>query len=264
MSELREARRAVDHHSAGRTRLAEALDSLASLYGASGEFARAESHYLEAIQTADFIGASPELLARLCSKLGTLYDFNQRENQAVALYERAIEIYEGMRPPATGEASDLHNNLAMIYKSLGRFPLAEQHYLVALEALENKHGRNHERVAAIYNNLGSLYYSAGHPSQARDMHTVALGIRQKVFGPDHPEVGQSWSNLATSCYALDDDAGTQENYEKGLRILEQNLPRTAASYEQTMTDYVSVLESLGHKSKAETLLKRMAKALRRP
>ncbi len=151
----------------------------------------------------------------------------------------------------------------MIYKSLGRRPLAEQHYLIALEALENLHGRNHERVAAIYNNLGSLYYSAGHPGQAKEMHAEALEIRQSVFGPDHPEVGQSWCNLATACYGLEDDAGTQENYEKGLRIIEHNLPGTAASYEQTMTDYISVLESIGEVKKAEALGKRLANALRR-
>lgn len=260
---LRTARLAAGDSPDGRVNLADALESLAVLHSASGGFEKSESLYLEAIQTAESAGAPEEQVARLCSGLGTLYDFNQREDQAVPLYERAIGIYEGMKPPCSDLAADLHNNLAMIYKSLGRYALAEQHYLIALEALENLHGRNHERVAAVYNNLGSLYYTANYLEQAKEMHTEALEIRQRVFGPDHPDVGQSWCNLATACYGLEDDAGTRENYEKGLRIIEENLPGTAASYEQTMTDYISVLESLGETKKAGSLLKRMEKALKR-
>jgi tetratricopeptide (TPR) repeat protein len=261
---LREARLTAGDEPDGRLRLAGALETLASLHSAAGDFGKAGSHYLEAIQAAELAGAPQEQIARLCSGLGTLYDFNQREDQAAALYERAIGIYEGMKPPCSELAAELHNNLAMIYKSLGRHPLAEQHYLVALEALENLHGRNHERVAAVYNNLGSLYYTANYPEQAKDMHTEALEIRQDVLGPNHPDVGQSWCNLATACYGLEDDAGMQESYEKGLRIIERNLPGTAAIYEQTMTDYISVLESIGETKKAGMLLKRMAKALKRP
>lgn len=260
---LRETRLTAEDNPAGRQRLIFALESLAELYSTTGDFEKAESHYLEAIQMADGTRMSSVRLAKLCSALGTLYDFNHREDQAVTLYERAIAIYEGMNPPQAEAAVELHNNLAMIYKSLGRRPLAEQHYLIALEALENLFGRNHERVAAVYNNLGSLYYTTGHADQAKDMHREALEIRQNVLGPDHPEVGQSWCNLATTCYALEDDAGTRENYEKGLRIIEQNLPDTAISYEQSMTDYISVLESIGETKKAEVLKKRMKKALKR-
>ncbi len=261
---LREARLTAENDAAGRQKLLHALESLAALHCATGEFEKAESHYLEAIQIAEGSRTPSSRLARLNSALGTLYDFNHRESQAVTLYERAIALYEGMHPPQSEEAVELHNNLAMIYKSLGRRPLAEQHYLVALETLENHYGRNHERVAAVYNNLGSLYYTAGHPNQAKDMHAEALEIRQNVFGPNHPDVGQSWCNLATACYALEDDAGTRENYEKGLRIIEQNLPNTAASYEQMMTDYISVLESIGETKKAGVLKKRMKNALKNP
>ncbi len=260
---LREARLTINDIPASRQRLIHALESLAALYSATGDFEKAESHYLEAIQIAEGSRQPEAQLAKLSRALGTLYDFNNRESQAVPLYERAITLYENMNPPQSEEAVELHNNLAMIYKSLGRRPLAEQHYLIALETLENLCGRNHERVATVYSSLGSLYYTAGHPDQAKDMHAEALEIRQNVFGPNHFEAGESWCNLATACYALGDDAGTRENYENGLRIIEQNLPNTAASYEQTMANYISVLESIGETKKANALKKRMENALKR-
>lgn len=260
---LRNARQAADDGPEHRRELVNALELLAKLQSESGDYEKAESLYIEAIDTAERCEVSRAQMARLRSGLATLYDFNQHEERAIPLYERAIEDYEQMVPPQEELSAQLRNNLAMIYKSLRRYSLAEQHYLMSLEILEKLHGRNDERVAAVYNNIGSLYYSAGHPAQAREMHEDALEIRRAVFGPDHPEVAQSHSNLATACYELQDDAGTQENYEKSLRILEAHLDTSSASYEQTANDYIAVLESIDEQRKADALKKRVAKLLKR-
>ncbi|MFZ4766981.1 MAG: tetratricopeptide repeat protein [Roseimicrobium sp.] len=260
---LRNARQAAEDDPDKQPLLVHGLESLAEIHRQSGEFEKAESMYQEALDTADKCKVPVEQLARLRTGLATLYDFNQREEQAIPLYEAAIEDYEKMQPPRDHESAQLRNNLAMIYKSLGRFPLAEQHYLMALETLEKVHGRNNERVAAVFNNLGSLYYTAGFAEQAKEMHVEALDIRVHVFGPDHPEVAQSYCNLATACYELQDDAATQQNYEKSLRILEQNLGSHSDSYADVGADYISVLEALGEEKKAEALKKRIAKVLKK-
>ena len=57
---------------------------------------------------------------------------------------------------------------------MDKFALAEQHYLRALETLENKRGRKSESVACVFNNLGSLYYAAGFPDQAKEMFELSL------------------------------------------------------------------------------------------
>lgn len=136
--------------------------------------------------------------------LAALLDFSQREADAVPLYEQAIADLETVEPPDIETSGQLRNNLAMIYKGLGKFALAEQHYLRSLEQLEGLHGRDSEAVASVYNNLGSLYYTAGFPDQAREMFTDGLQIREKLLGDNHPDVAQSLSNLATACYELGD------------------------------------------------------------
>jgi tetratricopeptide (TPR) repeat protein len=260
---LRNARQAAEDDEKYLPLLLNALDSLADLNRQVGDFDKAESLYLEAIETAEKIGAPLEKMAQLRSGLATLYDFNQREDSAIPLYERAIADYEKMTPPRDQDAAQLRNNLAMIYKSLSRYPLAEQHYLMALESLEKIYGRSNERVAAVFNNLGSLYYTAGFPEQAKEMHEEALDIRIGVFGAEHPEVAQSYCNLATACYELQDDAGAQANYEKSLRILEQNLDTSSDSYEEVGSDYISLLEMIGEDKKAQALRKRIDKVLKK-
>ncbi len=260
---LGNARQAVEEDPANLPVLAKALDNLAALQRDNGDFYKAESLYLEAIETADKAGGGLEQMARLRSNLAMLYDFNQREESAIPLYEQAITDCERQDPPRGQDAAQLRNNLAMIYKSLAKYSLAEQHYLMALETLEKIYGRNNERVAAVFNNLGGLYYAAGFAEQSKEMHLEALDIRTQVFGPNHPEVAQSYGNLATSCYELQEDDKVQENYEQSLRILEGHLDTSSDIYEQLGTDYVAVLEALGETKKAQTLQKRMEKVLRR-
>ena len=261
--ELTDARREAEDDKAYLPGLVSALETMAEIYRQLGDFDKSESLYQEAIETAEPLNIAIEQKARLRSSLATLYDFNQREEQAIPHYEAAIAAYESMTPPRDEESAQIRNNLAMIYKSLRRYPLAEQHYLMALETLEKVHGRTNERVAAVFNNLGSLYYTAGFAEQAKEMHLEALDVRIHVFGPDHPEVAQSYCNLATACYELQDGVATQQNYEKSLRIYEQNLDECADSYEAAGLDYIAVLDELGEDKKADSLRKRIAKMLRK-
>jgi tetratricopeptide (TPR) repeat protein len=243
--------------------LVTALENLASLEQEAGNIERSESLYVEALETAEASGAPEEQLSRVRVALAGIYDFSQREEMAIPLYEKVIASYESANPPREEDAAQLRNNLAMIYKGLGKHALAEQHYLVALETLEKIHGRDHERVAAVFNNMGGLYDAAGHPAQAKEMHEEALEIRLNVFGPDHPEVAQSYCNMATACYAQEDYEKMQEYYDKGLEILERHLETDSDSYEEIGGDYAAVLESIGETRKAAIFRRRMAKALRR-
>lgn len=262
-TELADARREADDDKGQLPGLVNALETMGEIHRQLGDFDKSESLYQEAIETAEPLDISVEQKARLRTSLATLYDFNQREEQAIPHYEAAIAAYESMTPPRDEESAQIRNNLAMIYKSLRRYPLAEQHYLMALETLEKVHGRTNERVAAVFNNLGSLYYTAGFAEQAKEMHLEALDVRIHVFGPDHPEVAQSYCNLATACYELQDAVATQQNYEKSLRIYEQNLEECADSYEEVALDYIAVLEELGEDKKAESIRKRIAKVLKK-
>jgi tetratricopeptide (TPR) repeat protein len=221
----------------------------------------AETKYEEAIALAVETGASRATLARLRMKLATLLDFSQQEAKAAPVYENAIADFEEMETPDEDTGAQLRNNLAMLYKGLGKFALAEQHYLKALEILETKYGRSSEFTATLFNNLGGLYYTAGFPEQAREIIQDALDVRLELLGPDHPDVAQSYCNLATACHDLGNSETALIHYESALRILEKNIRAEAASYETTGLDYVSLLSSLGEEKRANAFKKRMEKVL---
>ncbi len=241
--------------------LVTALEQLGTLEREAGNVEGAESALSEALETAEEIGADLAWRAALRTSLATLLDFSQREADAAPLYEQAISDYESMDPPAYEMSAQLRNNLAMIYKGLGKFALAEQHYLRALEALEKRSGAEPEAEAALYNNLGGLYYTAGFAEQAKDMFTQGLNARLELLGEYHPDVAQSHSNLATVCHELGDNESAEIHFEESLRILEANLRDEAASYEEVATDYLSLLDLLGDERKAAALRRRMQRVL---
>jgi len=260
-SALSGLREAVEDDPAEAPRLFTGLQVLADIQREMGDAAGSESSYGEALDIAGKTTIPAAQVARVRTHLATLLDFSQREAEAAPLYEQAISEYESLTPPDEETAAQLRNNLAMIYKGLGKFALAEQHYLRSLETLEAKRGRETEAVASVYNNLGSLYYTAGFPDQAKEMFTEALEIRTKLLGSEHPDVAQSHCNLATANHELGDNAASIQNFEHSLRILERHLENEAVSYEAVSLDYISLLENQGEDKKAALARKRLEKML---
>lgn len=247
-----------DEHAA---KLCQALQMLGDVQRELRQITEAESSYREGLELA---GDRPDLngeRARLRMQLATLLDFNDREADAAPLYEQAAADFEALTPPDDLTAAQLRNNLAMIYKGLGKFALAEQHYLRSLEIIELRMGRNTEAVASVYNNLGSLYYTAGFPDEAKKMFGEGLAIREKILGPSHPDVAQSLSNIATARHELGDNVSALLDFERALRILEANIQEKTVSYEAVGSDYIALLEALNEDRRADAFRKRRAKVL---
>ncbi len=246
----------------GVKELVKALEVLGDAHRNEEANEAAEAAYREALEVLAAGEADVEQRARLGSRLLTLLDYSEREAESVPVYEQAIADYEAMTPPDEDVAAQLRNNLAMTYKGLGKHSLAEQHYLRALEILEQKHGFQSEFTATLFNNLGSLYYTAGYPEQGKEMLVEALEIRTRLLGPEHPDVAQSFCNLASTCHELGDGNASQENYERALSILEKHIQEEAGSYEAVGLDYIALLEDQKETDKAAAFRKRMAKVLR--
>jgi tetratricopeptide (TPR) repeat protein len=256
------ARQGLEEGANGAARdLVKALEGLGDAQRDEDATSEAEAAYREAMGLLEKGEVDLPQRARLGSRLATLLDSSEREADSVPVYEQAIADYEAMTPPDEDVAAQLRNNLAMTYKGLGKHSLAEQHYLRALEILEQKHGLESEFTATLFNNLGSLYYTAGYSEQGKEMLVEALEIRTRLLGPDHPDVAQSFCNLASTCHELGEGLAAQEHYERGLSILEKHIKEEAASYEAVGLDYIALLEDQKETAKAAAFQKRMAKVL---
>jgi len=254
-------REAVKEYPGKAPALVRALQALGDAQREGGDISGAEATYREALGVCEKLELPADAIANVRTSLATLLDFNGREEESLPFYEEAILNHEALGGENEEVAAQLRNNLAMTYKGLGKFALAEQHYLRSLETLENRRGRSSESVACVYNNLGSLYYAAGFPDQAKEMFEDGLKIRLEVLGKDHRDVAQSYCNLATACHELKENELSKQHFEASLDILEAQLPAEAASYEATGLDYIAMLDVIDEEGKGTAFKKRLEKAL---
>ena len=92
--------------------------------------------------------------------------------------------------------SILKNNLALVYKDLGRYEEAAGLLEAALASDQKNFGPDHPEVAIKSSNLATVYKDLGRYEEAAGLLEAALASDQKNFGPDHPTVAIRSSNLA--------------------------------------------------------------------
>jgi esterase/lipase superfamily enzyme/Flp pilus assembly protein TadD len=111
------------------------------------------------------------------------------------------------------------NNLAMLYDAQHRFAEAESLLNKAIDKWEKFLGPDDPAVATGCNNLGLLYYHEGNYARALPLLERARTIREKALGPDDPAVASTLNNLALVYEQQGDFAQAQTTYERALGIV---------------------------------------------
>lgn len=187
------------------------------------------------------VGAGAPEWKRLQAEAERLYE-EGRYKEAIPVAKRAILLAEDRDGEHAGVA-DILNQLAVLYKQLGRYAEAEPLYLRALRIQEKTLGNNHPEVAASLNNLAVLYEVQGHYIKAVPLHRRALGIWEKELGPDHPKLATGLNNLAAVYYRQGQHREAEPLYVRSLEIRENALgpehPDVAISLSNLSTMYLA-------------------------
>ena len=194
-----------------------------------------------------------------------------RPKDAMAAFERAMKILDGIGEDGHRDLAVVVNNLGAVRADVGRVAEAEELYRHALKiaatlgtssAFEdddddeeddddasNPKSRSSVQASA-YNNLADLRHDAGRLDEAKALHERALSIRERVLGPNHGDIAGSLNNVAVLLMDL-------KQYEEALPRLQRAadiLKDTAGStHPQHATSLVNLANAL-------TLLKRPVEA----
>lgn len=243
--------------------LATALEVKGDLLRQIGYLEDSRLTYLESLELLNGRAECTEQLAGLSASVGVLYDTVENDEEAIRFYERAIELYERLDPPALLKIADICNNLGFIYRSLGDFNSSEKLFLRGLEICHKELGDDDEKTATICNNIGALYLKSGFDGQALEMHTMALEHRLKIHGRNHPDTAQSHANLALSMAQTGDVAGSRKHFEDAISIYERHIQDESHEYAAVVENYIEVLKSVGEEKDASLLLKKASKKLKK-
>jgi tetratricopeptide (TPR) repeat protein len=217
--------------------VADALNSLGTLYRATADYAKAEPlHRRAVLMTEKALGPEHPAVAVSLSNLAELYRALGLSATAEPLYRRALAIYEGALGTDHPAVATSLNNLALLYAARNDYTKAEPLHRRALRIREKALGPEHPDVAVSLGNLAALYRARGEYAQSEALQRRALDIRHKAFGWEHPAVATSLHGLALLYQAMGEYAKAEPLHRQALDIRENTLG----------PEHPDVAMSLGH------------------
>ncbi len=131
------------------------------------------------------------------NSLAVLYHCQGRYEEAGALYQQALHIFEQVFGTEHETVTGVLNNLAGLYDMRGQYEQAEMFFLRTLQLKEKLFGPEGPSVDTVLHNLASLYIRRGKYAQAEPLLLRAMAIREKSLGPEHPLTLLSRARFAT-------------------------------------------------------------------
>lgn len=159
-------------------------------------------------------------------------------DQGLKLATQAIELaqqYLGEKHPSYGYSL---NNLAEIYRRMGRFAAAEPLYKQAVQIMQTAKGDSHPEVALLLNNWGLLYIAQGEYASARQLFEQSLIILH-AQPEEPPSLAFTLNNLAQVYSRMGDYIKAEPLYVKSLEI-------RCLHYGESSPQVAVVLNNLGH------------------
>lgn len=206
-----------------KTHLITCLEHLVALYFERGEYEKAKSLLMRAIEESRDI-SDVNHLPTLLTYLARIYKYQQRYAEAEKFYKQALEKTKQLVGENHPDVAINLNNLALFYlETEWHINKAESLLIQALELTKSFCGEEHLDVATVQHHLAALYDIQDRYSEAEPLHLQALKTRIRCLGKEHLDVARSFKSLAI-CYLQ------QEHYSAAgmlmlpaLEILQQKL-----------------------------------------
>ena len=176
--------------------LAVALNNVAEVNRALGNFALAEPMYLQALELyAISLPADHPELATPLNNLGLIYMQLGRYGEAEPLFQQAIAIQE--KAGGSGLLARAYNNLGELYRQQGRYVQAIDYYQQSIEQTIQVSGADAPDVGLASSNLGLAEQQRGNYAVAEELFLRTIEIYRGAFGETHPNLALALLNLGS-------------------------------------------------------------------
>ena len=156
----------------------------------------------------------------------------------------AVGVIEDVLGPDHPVTLSVRNNLALAYKSVGRFGEAIELFEQVLDERERVLGADHPDMLAVRNNLAGAYESVGRFAEAIELYEQVLDERERVLAADHPVTLTVRNNLASAYDSVGRFGEAIDAWEKLLpdcqRVLGADHPDTLTVRNNLASAYKSV------------------------
>jgi tetratricopeptide (TPR) repeat protein len=176
---------------ANNERISWTLNQLGLIFQANGKLEDAEFLYRSAIASLDAAGDTMSMSqATHLSNLGNILRDEKRIAESVPFSRRAIAIlatqWDKPDGPESASAASVLQRIGVIYRSIGEFSKAEEHFNKALELRKRILPAGHKDIGLAYESKAILYRMTNRPTEAEQMQLEADIIYGKRKRPATP------------------------------------------------------------------------------
>jgi len=225
-----------------------------------GHLDEAERGARQALELAETLVDGPDRdrsLARALRPLGTAQRARGSYRDAERTLTRALDHASAAFGPASVEVAELHNDLGMTFKYVGRFVDAEAAYGSARTILEGLPDVDPEDLAALFHNLGGLAYARGDFETAEPLARRAVEIRSSSLGRRAPATLLDRSAHAAIVAGLGRSGEAEASIRELLGDLEVTLGPDHPEMAVALNNLAALLQARGALAEAETLYRRV-------
>jgi tetratricopeptide (TPR) repeat protein len=207
--------------------LSASLNELGMIYGFQNRLEEAESLLRQSLALSEKLsGPNSQGVGASLTNLANVLSDRERSTEALALYQRAIEIFARDADTSASHKRDMAvamQNAANIYVKRGQFDEGIAQYNKAKKASAAQRGSKVYDVARVEANLGNVFCTVGDYEAAEDALANAISIARDTAGTAHPDFGAMLLTFAALQMELGnyDVAGTFAG--RGLSIAEKGL-----------------------------------------
>jgi len=238
--------------------VADALNSLATLYYYNDEYAKAESLWQRALAILEkTLGPENPKVAAALGNLGHVYQALGDYEKAELAQQRTLAIFEKALGPESPEVAQALNNFASFYTLIRvDYLRAEPMLKRALAIREKVFGPESPAVAGVLDHLGNLYRAQCEYEKAEPVQLRALDIFEKTLGPEDREVAAALGNLGNLYNARGDYEKAEPFIQRSLAIFEKALGPENPEIALALSILGNIHLHRGDYAKAEPLFQR--------
>ncbi|NNE09241.1 MAG: CHAT domain-containing protein [Gemmatimonadetes bacterium] len=220
-------------------RLSNVEYTLGSVLKRAGEYDRAETHILAALEKRRRLadGFEPKVALSL-NQLANLYSVRGEPTRSIRAYRDAIAILEGHEDEYAHWYGAFMANLASELRIVGRFDEARRTYAIVNQVLARAFGPDDPRLASSLEGQGILLMKFAEYGEARRLLNRALAITEKSEGADSYQASTIHDNLAIIASDLGD-------HEQAIAIGSRSLAIKRAVYGESHEQIAISLNNLG-------------------
>lgn len=193
-----------------------------------------------------------ENLVRQFRRLLDTHQYDEAEGFA----KDALQRVEARRGESHPDVARILDNLVEVYRSQGKFDLAQQASERALQFRTKLLGDEHLDVALNLNDVASLQIIQGEYQQAEPLLQRTLAIMEKIFGSHHPLVAMALSNLAVVHHRQEYYLQAELLIQRALEIRERAFPTDHPDLATSFHNLAALHDVQGRHADAQMLYQR--------